>query len=312
MSEIQQPPAPWMSQLLRAAGLYNLAWSAFAIAVPAASLRLAGFPDDKVVQPMWQGTGLLIGLLGIGYWLAARNPYQHWLTILIGFLGKVIAPIGLMGAMVRGELPWTAAPMIVPNDLIWWIPLGIILWQAAIWHDTQSMIAAAGSAMQTLKGTTGQTLAELSRGQRVLVVFLRHSGCTFCREALSDLEKVRSQIEGAGTRLALVHMTTDEDFRPFVEKYHLVDLPRFSDPQRQLYQEFELAPGGIFQVLGLKVWWRGFLAAIHAGHGFGGIRESMFQMPGTFLIEDGKILRSYRHKSAADRPDYAEISCPVT
>lgn len=300
-----------MPPLLRAAGLYNLVWSAFAIAAPAASLRLAGFPDDKVVLPMWQGTGLLIGLFGVGYWLAARNPYQHWLVILIGLLGKVLAPLGLVGAMVRAELPWRAAPMIIPNDLIWWIPLGTILWRAAVWHDSQTAIAASGSAMHTLKGTSGQTLAELSHGQRVLVVFLRHSGCTFCREALADLETVRSRIEDAGTRIALVHMSTDDDFRPFAEKYHLLDLPRFSDPQRQLYQEFELAPGGITQLLGLKVWWRGFLAAIHAGHGFGGIRESMFQMPGTFLIEDGQVLRSYRHKSAADRPDYAEMSCPL-
>lgn len=300
-----------MGLVLRAAGIYNLSWAAFAIVAPGASLRVAGFPDDPVVWPIWKGTALLIGLLGVGYWLSARDPYQHWLGILMGFLGKVLAPLGLLGAMLLGDVPWTAARMVVPNDLIWWIPLGTILWRAAIWHDSQTAVAVSGSAMQTLAGTTGQTLAQLSSNQRLLVVFLRHSGCTFCREALADLQQVRSQIEGAGTRIALVHMTTDDDFRPFAEKYRLADLPRFADPQRQLYQEFELAPGSISQVLGWKVWWRGFRAAILGGHGFGGVRESMFQMPGTFLIENGKILRSYPYKSAADRPDYQEMSCPI-
>lgn len=304
------PPA-WMPRVLRAAGVYNLIWAAFSIITPAAALRLSGFPDDKAILPIWQGMGMLIGLFGVGYWLAARNPYQNWLGILIGFLGKVLGPIGLIGAIVQGDISWRAAPLMIPNDLIWWIPLGTILWRAAIWHDLQSTTLAEGSAMQTLIGSAGQSLAEMSQGQKVLVVFLRHSGCTFCREALDDLANVRSQIEASGTKLALVHMSGDDDFRPFAEKYQLGDIPRFSDPQRKLYQEFELAPGSITQLLGPKVWWRGFLAALHAGHGFGSVRQSMFQMPGTFLVEDGKIVRAFRHQTAADRPDYAELSCPL-
>ncbi len=167
------------------------------------------------------------------------------------------------------------------------------------------------SALHTLIGSTGQTLAQLSEGQRVLVVFLRHSGCTFCREALDDLAKVRSPIEASGVKIALVHMSPEDDIRPFVEKYHVADLPRFSDPQRQLYTEFDLPPARLTQLFGFKVWWRGLLTAFHAGHGFGFSQESMSQMPGTFLIENGQVLRAFRHQSPADRPDYAELACPV-
>ena len=167
------------------------------------------------------------------------------------------------------------------------------------------------SALHSLIGSTGQTLAQLSDGQRVLVVFLRHSGCTFCREALDDLAKVRSKIEASGAKIALVHMSPEADIRPFVEKYHVSDLPRFSDPQRQLYTEFDLQPARLTQLFGFKVLWRGLLAALHAGHGFGFSQESMSQMPGTFLIENGQVLRAFRHQSPADRPDYAELACPV-
>ena len=39
----------------------------------------------------------------------------------------------------------------------------------------------------------GRTLQQLSDSQPVLVVFLRHSGCTFCREAVADLVREQNQ-----------------------------------------------------------------------------------------------------------------------
>lgn len=305
------PPALWMSRVLVAAGIYNMVWGAWTILAPGASLRLGGLPDDPVVQPIWQCLGMVIGVYGIGYWLSARDPFRHWIIILVGLLGKVLGPIGYVYSVYRGVLPPDGFKTLLTNDLIWWVPFTVILWRAALWHDASSAVTATGTALRTLIGSTGRTLADLSAGQRVLVVFLRHSGCTFCREALADLAKARTTIEQSGTRIALIFMSSDDDMRPLVEKYGIADLPRYSDPQRQLYQEFDLLPGGPSQLMGPKVWWRGFLTAISAGHGFGGIKESVFQMPGSFLVEDGRIKRAYRHQTAADRPDYAELACPL-
>lgn len=305
------PPAPWMSRVLIAAGIYNILWGCFAILAPVASLRLAALPSDVAAHPGWQGLGLILGLYGVGYWIAARDPYRHWVIIFVGLLGKVLNPLAFLTSVVQGILPAQGLWMLLPNDLIWWLPFTVILWQAAVWHDAQTASASSGSALRTLIGSTGQTLAQLSDGQRVLVVFLRHSGCTFCREALDDLSKVRSQIEASGAKIALVHMSPEADIAPFVEKYHVADLPRFCDSQRQLYIEFDLQPGGFTQLFGWKVWWRGMLAAFGDGHGFGSSGESMFQMPGTFLIENGQVLRAFRHQSPADRPDYAELACSI-
>jgi hypothetical protein len=33
-----------------------------------------------------------------------------------------------------------------------------------------------------------------------------------------------------------------------------------------------------------------------------------FQMPGIFLLFHGEVLRSYRHQTAADRPDYVDLA----
>lgn len=307
------PPAPWMSRVMVAAGVYNLLWGSVAILAPAVSLRLGGLPDDKVVLPIWQCLGMVIGVYGVGYWISARDPFRHWLIIFVGLLGKVLGPIGYVIAVTRGELPVEGMRTLLTNDLIWWVPFSVILWKAAVCHDAQTAKPPADGVdpLRTLIGNTGKSLFQLSEQSPVLVVFLRHSGCTFCREAMADLGAKRATIEASGTRIALVHLSTEADIAPFAEKYGVADLPRFADPDRLLYREFDLAPGGITQLLGLKVWWRGMLAALKAGHGFGGIKESMFQMPGTFLIENGKVLRAFRHQSAADRPDYTQLACPL-
>jgi len=307
------PAAPWMSRVMVAAGIYNLLWGSLAILAPAVSLRFGGLPSDNVVLPIWQCLGMVIGVYGVGYWISARDPFRHWLIIFVGLLGKVLGPIGYVVAVTRGELPVEGMRTLLTNDLIWWVPFSVILWKAALWHDgqTESPQTEGIDPLRTLIGSTGKSLFQLSQASPVLVVFLRHSGCTFCREALADLGTKRAAIEASGTRIALVHLSTEADIAPFAAKYGVADLPRFADPGRQLYREFDLAPGGVTQLLGLKVWGRGIVAALKSGHGFGGIKESMFQMPGTFLIENGKILRAFRHQSAADRPDYTDLACPL-
>jgi hypothetical protein len=35
--------------------------------------------------------------------------------------------------------------------------------------------------------------------------------------------------------------------------------------------------------------------------------EMMRQLPGVFVIQNGAILREFRHRTAADRPDYVAL-----
>ena len=158
----------------------------------------------------------------------------------------------------------------------------------------------------------GVTLAELSRRAPVLLVFLRHSGCTFCREALSDLRRDRAQIEARGATIAVVHMLPDARAKAFVADYDLGDIPRFSDPDKRLYNAFGLRRGTFGQLLGLKSWARGIKAGLVDGHGVGMIGGDPLQMPGAFLLHDGAIVAAFRHESAADRPDYTALaSCEI-
>src|SRR5207253_22205 len=62
----------------------------------------------------------------------------------------------------------------------------------------------------------------------------------FCREAVAELATLRPQIEAKGTRLAFVHLGTEERAAKFFAPYKLDDLPRFADPDGKLYEAFGL------------------------------------------------------------------------
>jgi peroxiredoxin len=152
-----------------------------------------------------------------------------------------------------------------------------------------------------------QSLAELSRLQPQLVVFLRHAGCTFCRQALDDLSKNRKTITDGGTGIVLVHMEPDTVAAGLFARYGLADVPRISDPERRLYQAVGLARGGMLQVAGPDVWLPG-LASLLTGHLPGIPTADVLQMPGAFLIHDGKLVRAFRNKTSAERVDYCALA----
>lgn len=306
MSNVAGRTTPrWMSRVLLAAAAYNVFWGAAVILLPEATARLAGLDPLPRYPELWQCIGMIVGVYGVGYWVAAGNPVRHWPIVLVGFLGKIFGPIGLAWSLWTGALPLQMLGTIVFNDLIWWVPFGLILWHAAT-STARVALPSGPPPSQTLRDQNGQTIADLSRDQNLLLVFLRHAGCTFCREALADLAAARGDLEERGVRIALVHMGPAASTEMF-EAYGVADLPRFSDPGRLLYTEFELELGNLSQLFGLPTFVRGFRAAILERHGFGALEGNGLQMPGNFLIRDGQVLSAYRHKAASDRPDYTEF-----
>lgn len=154
----------------------------------------------------------------------------------------------------------------------------------------------------------GHNLAELTHELPIIFIFLRHLGCTFCRETLSEVARQRKAIELEGSAIALVHMSPPEEADFIFEKYGLKDIIHISDPDQGLYREFQLMRGKWYRLLGLKVWVRGFIAGFLKGHGLGPSMGDVAQMPGVFLVHRGEVILHYRHKSPADRPNYVEIA----
>jgi peroxiredoxin len=162
-------------------------------------------------------------------------------------------------------------------------------------------------ALDDARTQSGQRLAALYGASPVLLLFLRHAGCAFCREALGDVARDRDAIEAAGVRIVLVHMGDSGAIGKLISKHGLGGVDRICDPERKLYQAFGLKRGRLRQLFGPKVLWRAFPEGALWRHGIGRLAADSFQMPGLFLIDESGILRRFRHRTAADRPDYAGI-----
>lgn len=155
---------------------------------------------------------------------------------------------------------------------------------------------------------TGESVADLSRQQPVLLVFLRHFGCTFCREALKDLSDRQEKLNAYGCKLVLVHMSDAETAARYFAKYKLSDVAHVSDYDCRYYEAFGLTKGSARQLFGLHSWIRGFQAGVLDGHGVGTKQlGDGFQMPGVFVLHNGKVVNKFIHKLAGDRPEYVDL-----
>ncbi len=163
--------------------------------------------------------------------------------------------------------------------------------------------------LQQVQTQKGDTLWDLSYKQPVLVVLLRHFGCVFCKEAMTELGKLKGRIKSKNAHLVLVHLADNETAESFFSQYGLEDVDYVSDPEAKVYQQFGLLKGELRQMMGLKVWLRTFQQGVIQGHGLStNLIGDGFQMPGVFLIYAGEIKEKFIHHTIADKPDYLKLA----
>lgn len=171
------------------------------------------------------------------------------------------------------------------------------------------MNTATPTLLPSMVTTQGDFVVDLSKERPILLVFLRHFGCTFCREALADLAAKQQEIAAADIHLVLVHMSNKGVADKYFAKYGLKKpVTHVADPECNFYKAFGLTKGSPHQLFGLQSWIRGFEAGVVKGHGVG-MRQlgDGFQMPGVFVIREGKVVSSFLHKLASDRPKYLSL-----
>jgi hypothetical protein len=156
---------------------------------------------------------------------------------------------------------------------------------------------------------SGKTLLELVDERPVLLVFLRHFGCTFCRQTIDDVSKIRGKLAERGVQPVFVHLGTPERAKPYFDYYGLADVERVSNPDGSLYRDpvFTLARISLVQLIRPAVW-IGWLRGAVFSHGIGLLKEDIQQMPGVFFLRDRAIANVFRHRTIADRPDYLGLA----
>lgn len=120
---------PFADRLFRIAfalaGFYNLAFGLWAALFPLAVFAIFDLAPPRY-PGIWACLGMVVGVYGLLYLHAAWKLETAWPIIAVGFLGKVLGPIGMVMSF-GDDWPRRIGMLCIYNDLIWWLPFGLFL-----------------------------------------------------------------------------------------------------------------------------------------------------------------------------------------
>lgn len=155
----------------------------------------------------------------------------------------------------------------------------------------------------------GENLHALTFKSPVMLVFLRHFGCVFCKEALHDIALRRHVIEQGGVKIVFVHMADDDTAIEYFEQFNLAGATYICDPAQRYYRAFGLQRGSFNQLYGLQTWIRGYKVKQELGYELEMAKRlgDSTQMPGVFVLQYGRLKDKFIHRLASERPDYEQL-----
>ena len=167
-------------------------------------------------------------------------------------------------------------------------------------------IAKALVGVRTESGANLLTLVEASP---VLLVFLRHFGCTFCRQTISQVSELYANFANRGVRVVFVHLGTPEIAKAHFDYYKMSDVERINDPGAEIYRltMFGLSRSSPYSHVVNPNVILGWLKGAIFKHGIGKIEGDGEQMPGIFFLRGPHIVRSFVHRNISDEPDYLSL-----
>ncbi len=175
-------------------------------------------------------------------------------------------------------------------------------------HDAQCLPEdGLAQVLGTARTEQGTLLQELADRGTILLIFLRHFGCSYCRQAIADVAALGPQLAEKQVQPVFVHLGSPERARPYFEYYGLGAVERISDPEATLYKAkcFELPrthPLSHFFIWKVVRTW--LLGGVRK-YGIGLLlREDSYQMPGVFVLRNRAIVSAFRFRTIADQPDY--------
>lgn len=282
------------------AGIFNLVWGLTIVLFPHFFFDLFELTRPNYPE-IWQCLGMVIALFGFGYLVALTDPMTHWLIVLVGFLGKFIGILGFLKSYLSGSLPLKFGWLILLEDVVWLVPFYCILVQIYHIHTSDHGDSKKfNDLISQVKTNRGQTLSSLSSDHKVLLVFIRHLGCTFCRETVSSIAKFDDSLKGKNLVPVFVHMSDPEYADKFFSTYYQTPVHHISDPQRKLFRSLGIQRGTLLQLFGPKVLFKGIWAGLFKGHGIGAVEGDPLQLGGVFVLSKGQIIFEHRNTSASD------------
>jgi peroxiredoxin len=158
-------------------------------------------------------------------------------------------------------------------------------------------------------------LSSLWRDRSAVVVFLRYFGCPFCQTQVVALRDGHERIRETGADVGLVGHGDPDEAVAFADAKRL-PFPLLLDRDRGAYRSYGLVQGRAMQILMPQValpWIRAELSSETRQRGLKG--GSFLQMPGTFVIDSGGVVRAaggtillaHRNRHFADAPSIGRL-----
>ncbi|KAL0488886.1 regulator of G-protein signaling [Acrasis kona] len=158
----------------------------------------------------------------------------------------------------------------------------------------------------------GISIGEISKKHKILLLFLRHTNCCFCKEALLDLSDNYKTLIKYNTIPIVVHMESPAYFERFLKKFAdgnqtMENLTSAYDEDNRISKEFKIKSGWSTQIK--------YIVEILTRAATNQFVNNPVKPPGTddtripalFIIEDNKIINEFRHDHVAVRADYLRV-----
>lgn len=297
--------------IIQSAGIYDLVFGmmvlvSITIAKPVNAIHF--LPFGSLMMISW---GLVSIAIGVVLMYSAKKPHTNWQLILIGLIYRIAVLGILLTGLVIGTWPIGMVWLIIISCIIW-LPLFAIInysnYSAYILEDRlledEAMMEYDFDRVSTY---SGKQLKDLADDKPVILIFLRHFGCQFCKHTLHQLQGLQSDIKYSGKDLILVHMSEAKTAETILKDFGLEGVEHICDTDRTLYRYFGLGRGFLHQLFGwndlygsLKIF-RKFGYRLQLGYG------DVFQMPGIFVYHKGRIKQKFVYSHISDKPDFESL-----
>lgn len=154
----------------------------------------------------------------------------------------------------------------------------------------------------------GKSLEDWLDPAGTLVVFLRHFGCTYCREMVGDLRLAVEQAFARGGRyppVLIIHGASSEQSKDFFAG-RWPQARTIADPTQILYRAFGVGRGTAKDFLSPSA----MICAVKGlakGYGVGAPKSDPWLMPGVFYVRNAEIIWHHDFAHAGDHPDFAAL-----
>ena len=178
--------------------------------------------------------------------------------------------------------------------------------------DVQCAIESKGDLAELLasiRTESGSSLLAITEESPVLLVFLRHFGCSFCRMTIAQISDLKEDLRARGIRPVFVHLGTSEIAKAHFDFYKLSEVERIHDPQASIYRSdvFGLGQQSPWWQLANPFVWFGWLRGTIFRFGIGKIQGDGSQMPGVFFLKGPKIVRKFIYRNISDQPKWLKL-----